>query len=267
MTTCRSQRTRGVDAAWSAGRGEILQLTAMRSTKYGSLERYFVALARGCSARGWSLVLQYNESPRSSRYVGDLRDAGATTVVQRLGARRVSAACRSVWLMARHRPRIVHLHFCGALTRMAVGLLAPRLGVTLTLATVHATPNPRSRLFARASYARIDRILCVSQSVERTLVGMGVAPAALTTHYLGVPDLDPLPEGVRGEVRDHLAIPKDSPVLVTVVFNNPMKGVDVLVDAFLDYLTARYPDLHLICLLYTSPSPRDRQKSRMPSSA
>ena len=26
-------------------------------------------------------------------------------------------------------------------------------------------------------------------------------------------------------------------------------------------------DLYLICLLYTSPSPRDRQKSRMPSSA
>ena len=25
--------------------------------------------------------------------------------------------------------------------------------------------------------------------------------------------------------------------------------------------------LHHICLLYTSPSPRDRQKSRMPSSA
>ena len=24
---------------------------------------------------------------------------------------------------------------------------------------------------------------------------------------------------------------------------------------------------HMICLLYTSPSPRDRQKSRMPSSA
>ena len=24
---------------------------------------------------------------------------------------------------------------------------------------------------------------------------------------------------------------------------------------------------HIVCLLYTSPSPRDRQKSRMPSSA
>ena len=32
----------------------------------------------------------------------------------------------------------------------------------------------------------------------------------------------------------------------------------------------KYPDLDLspyFCLLYTSPSPRDRQKSRMPSSA
>ena len=25
--------------------------------------------------------------------------------------------------------------------------------------------------------------------------------------------------------------------------------------------------IHILCLLYTSPSPRDRQKSRMPSSA
>ena len=28
-----------------------------------------------------------------------------------------------------------------------------------------------------------------------------------------------------------------------------------------------YDDLYKACLLYTSPSPRDRQKSRMPSSA
>ena len=32
-------------------------------------------------------------------------------------------------------------------------------------------------------------------------------------------------------------------------------------------LTEEEMDKPLICLLYTSPSPRDRQKSRMPSSA
>ena len=31
--------------------------------------------------------------------------------------------------------------------------------------------------------------------------------------------------------------------------------------------TADYKDSFVTCLLYTSPSPRDRQKSRMPSSA
>ena len=32
------------------------------------------------------------------------------------------------------------------------------------------------------------------------------------------------------------------------------------------HITRRYA-VYMICLLYTSPSPRDRQKSRMPSSA
>ena len=32
-------------------------------------------------------------------------------------------------------------------------------------------------------------------------------------------------------------------------------------------LPADLGELHITCLLYTSPSPRDRQKSRMPSSA
>ena len=35
----------------------------------------------------------------------------------------------------------------------------------------------------------------------------------------------------------------------------------------LDQLQEHQPDLILICLLYTSPSPRDRTRSRMPSSA
>ena len=32
-------------------------------------------------------------------------------------------------------------------------------------------------------------------------------------------------------------------------------------------LREKFPDLNIICLLYTSPSPRDRTRSRMPSSA
>ena len=41
------------------------------------------------------------------------------------------------------------------------------------------------------------------------------------------------------------------------------------VDSITDYydVNIKYERLKEICLLYTSPSPRDRQKSRMPSSA
>ena len=38
-------------------------------------------------------------------------------------------------------------------------------------------------------------------------------------------------------------------------------------DAFRHALERLHPTDYLGCLLYTSPSPRDRQKSRMPSSA
>ena len=36
---------------------------------------------------------------------------------------------------------------------------------------------------------------------------------------------------------------------------------------FEEVVTTTAPEVVVICLLYTSPSPRDRQKSRMPSSA
>ena len=38
-------------------------------------------------------------------------------------------------------------------------------------------------------------------------------------------------------------------------------------DQIYDFLDNKKVDVLKICLLYTSPSPRDRQKSRMPSSA
>ena len=42
---------------------------------------------------------------------------------------------------------------------------------------------------------------------------------------------------------------------------NPISAVG------LDQLDENYVNVETACLLYTSPSPRDRQKSRMPSSA
>ena len=46
----------------------------------------------------------------------------------------------------------------------------------------------------------------------------------------------------------------------------PNQVIEALVSAYQDTYSNVHRGLHF-CLLYTSPSPRDRQKSRMPSSA
>ena len=48
-----------------------------------------------------------------------------------------------------------------------------------------------------------------------------------------------------------------------------ISGVNILTfyNAFYKCFKFKYVDDFISCLLYTSPSPRDRQKSRMPSSA
>ena len=59
-----------------------------------------------------------------------------------------------------------------------------------------------------------------------------------------------------------LATYGETVVLATVVAaKSPREGVDFLP------LTVDYQEKTYACLLYTSPSPRDRTRSRMPSSA
>ena len=55
---------------------------------------------------------------------------------------------------------------------------------------------------------------------------------------------------------------------VNVVYDHPVSTMEGRGDSTATgTAVAVVPDISTTCLLYTSPSPRDRQKSRMPSSA
>ena len=59
-------------------------------------------------------------------------------------------------------------------------------------------------------------------------------------------------------------------VIGEIVFNTGMTGYqEVMTDPsyFGQIITFTYPEIGNTCLLYTSPSPRDIRRSRMPSSA
>ena len=53
----------------------------------------------------------------------------------------------------------------------------------------------------------------------------------------------------------------------SLAYNNNSGVFDYTPPDFSSYLTAEADTLSTVCLLYTSPSPRDRTRSRMPSSA
>ena len=64
------------------------------------------------------------------------------------------------------------------------------------------------------------------------------------------------------------------PVIVRAA-DGDIEAVNQIVRHYSGFIASRsmrpmkdeYGNTHMVCLLYTSPSPRDRQKSRMPSSA
>ena len=59
--------------------------------------------------------------------------------------------------------------------------------------------------------------------------------------------------------------PKDKGEQATFVLPEPEEGATVTAGFYSEFLDVEGQGK--TCLLYTSPSPRDRQKSRMPSSA
>src|SRR5665213_4534560 len=105
----------------------------------------------------------------------------------------------------------------------------------------------------------------MSLATARLLQGRGAVFDLLHADIVGLLDVRVLPvdDGLRAQ-----------PLHVFLVLVLALAGEDAVADLILRLvegrrlrLAARFELENLVCLLYTSPSPRDRQKSRMPSSA
>ena len=66
---------------------------------------------------------------------------------------------------------------------------------------------------------------------------------------------------------DHIHVVEIDPLLVTQLENNKYPNVTIHQGDILEWDLNQLKGEVKICLLYTSPSPRDRTRSRMPSSA
>ena len=94
-----------------------------------------------------------------------------------------------------------------------------------------------------------DRILHKEFITERSFMWSSFIPAA--NKHLGLSFVDLLEQEAAEETSNVRAF---TDATVQAAHSNPIVDLDQI-------------EVEDVCLLYTSPSPRDRQKSRMPSSA
>ena len=211
----------------------ILHLPGYHPTKYGSLEGYFLELARAARQRGHRLLMGFNDQPLVPAFIHDFERAGGQCLLARSGG--LGAPGMGAWLIAacrRYRPDIVHLHFG---REVAFGALCARLCGATVVRTKHGMSHKRGlRPHVLAEWltaALAAQTLTVSDAVRDELIELGVPADKVTTMLLGV-DLNRFTPG-RGdhELRAQLRIRDDQLVIAVIARAEPVKGLSYLVDA------------------------------------
>lgn len=230
----------------------ILHFTGMTSTKYGSLERYFVLLSRECRARGLQTSIQYESEPSSQQYRAALADCETDAVSAVCNGAIGRSLTNAIRLVSSLAPAVVHCHFLEGLARVWVPVVSRALRVKRTLITVHCQPSYRRWHPAGAAYNVYGHVLAVSNSVRDALLLGGANPNRTSTFYLGTTGTEPRSGEQRALWRNRLQIPPDAVVLGCIGFDDPVKGLDILLGA-IGAAKASLPEIRLL-LVGVEPS-------------
>jgi glycosyltransferase involved in cell wall biosynthesis len=118
---------------------------------------------------------------------------------------------------------------------------------------VHSDWDPSRSLKNQLAFFGVKYVLAVSDAVGRSLKQAGVPSNRLHTHYLGLIDPPTYSVKDRIKIRAELGIPQDAIVFGNIAFDSPVKGVDLLVEAFREVSSLR-PDIRLLQLGIDSAS-------------
>jgi len=134
------------------------------------------------------------------------------------------------------------------------------LGVKKAITLVHGLSRLKKTSLRRFGYSWYDKVLCVSNAVASGLRDAGVKSKIISTHYLGLLGKREKSDGHREKIRQEFKISAEAKVLACIAFDNPVKGVDILLNAFC-IVREKFPKLHLIIVGV------DEQSSALPSQA
>lgn len=209
----------------------ILHITNMRSQKFGGLERYFVELSHLCRQKGYHSIFQYDLPPWSSSYLQAMERSGGKIVIADTRSSNGKNLLSVIFLLLSCRPAIVVSHFLPNRALFVVAALSRMLGVKKIITYYHNVPPLIKKPLARFGINLHHHVLAVSDAVAHRLSHSGIDQRRISTHYLGLFGSRDRSEQVRIQLRKQFGIEDPHPVLACIAWDNPIKGIDILLDA------------------------------------
>lgn len=210
----------------------ILHITGMVSTKYGSFEKFLLEFSKLCNTKGYNNILQYEKLPYSKEYLNDLEENNIKVIVKPINKNPVNSLIGITKLIKFTSPEIIQTHFVNGFVLLTCPIIAKMFNLQKVFHMQHLFSDFKNISFIKFLFNRYDTIFCVSHAVAENLIKIGVNPNIILTHYLGLFGNYEKSEKIKLQLRKKFDIPSDAIVLSCIAFDHPVKGVDVLLNAF-----------------------------------
>lgn len=202
---------------------KVFLITGMTSTKYGSLEKWILLYGRMLKERSQSLIVHYNEKPKSNRYIELLNAEG---IILKYG-KSSGGIWRKIWfyykLIRNTRPDIVHSFFNSKSIYAAFLCGIPRVKNFWS----NHLAMPHFKWYHHVTNRFLNSICTifpVSNAVKDQMLAAGYTKDNVNTWYLGLP-IEFMNDYNTEQVFDENLI-------VSIGHYRSVKGIDLLLKAF-----------------------------------
>ena len=223
---------------------KILEFMDMKSTKYRGLAKFIVYLMQAMPQDQFFFVFQ--NYPQSQSMVDDFTKCGAQIIVLDTdGKKAIKNIPAVISLFQKIKPDIIHFHFANSFFLYAP--IAKILGIKKIYKTQHCclTTDTLKQIihkrelslktkiasFNGLTYHVFDKIIMCGKYVKEQFESIYGESHRHMLIYFGVPAIQRLSTEKRDELKDQLHIHHDTPVIMTTAFADPVKGVDILIQA------------------------------------
>lgn len=225
----------------------ILHLTGAISTKYGSFEKFLLEFSKQCTIKGYKTILQYEKKPYSKEYLDELHNNNIDVIIKPINTNPILSIITLTKIIKNESPDIIQTHFINGLNLVICPIIAKFLKTKKIFHMQHLYSNFEKIPLIKYIFNSYNKVFCISQAIAEDLRKAGVKPEIISQNYLGLLGEYKKSEIVKNHLRKKFNIPSEATVFSCIAFDNPVKGVDILLKGF-KKIIEEFPGVYLVII-------------------